>query len=287
VTPDVRAPGCIHLEKSMDALAPNLAKLMRVCRDIGVEIVPVNAQPGPAQTTVRRALQRILARHGEGHLIQILRTFVETENRNRARIDAFALFAISDLMLAYPAWADSGLKWFEVFDGVDIAAIQKQAKANRDAVPQRWGIGTLLYRELSAAFAQKPDVASPRPTARQQREALAAKKAAIVERRVELGRQLAALRDATPNNRRFGAIVRQRFDPHDANEVCEMMRLARVYSGRSEIYRAIGWRALVELASQATPESVRLEIEARILAGKRVTGVEIIRARVVRSRSQS
>jgi hypothetical protein len=56
--------------------------------------------------------------------------------------------------------------------------------------------------------------------------------------------------------------------------------VARVYSGRSEIYRAIGWRALVELASQATPESVRLEIEARIIAGERVNGAEIIRARI-------
>jgi hypothetical protein len=36
---------------------------------------------------------------------------------------------------------------------------------------------------------------------------------------------------------------------------------------------------LVELASQATPEPVRLETEARILAGERINGAEIIRAR--------
>jgi hypothetical protein len=122
-------------------------------------------------------------------------------------------------------------------------------------------------------------VGPPRKTARQQREELAAKKAGIVERRIELGHELAKLRDVMPDNRRFGAIVRQRFDLHDANEVGEMMRVARVYSGRSENYRAIGWRALVELASQATPDSVRLEIEARIMAGERVTGKEIIRGR--------
>ena len=119
----------------------------------------------------------------------------------------------------------------------------------------------------------------PRKTARQEREELAAKKASIVERRIDLGRQLAELRDVTPDNRAFGAIVRQRFDIHDVNEVSEMMRVARVYSGRSEIYRAIGWRALVALASQATPEPVRLELEARIIAGERVNGKEIIRAR--------
>jgi hypothetical protein len=44
-------------------------------------------------------------------------------------------------------------------------------------------------------------------------------------------------------------------------------------------FTAVGWRALVELASQATPEPVRLELEARVIAGERVTGAEIIRAR--------
>ena len=184
------------------------------------------------QTTAGSTLRKILEGHGEGHVIQLLRNFIETENRG-ARIDAFALYAISDIMVAYPAWADAGLRWYEIFDAVDIAAAQRQAKLNRDVVPQRYG--TLLHRELSAAFAEKPDVAPPRKTARQQREELAAKKAGIVGRRIKLGHELAGLRDKTPNNVRFGAIVRQRFDLHDVNEVSEMMRVARVYSGRSEI----------------------------------------------------
>jgi hypothetical protein len=70
-------------------------------------------------------------------LIQTLRTFVETENRNRARIDAFSLHAISDILIAYPEWADSGLRWFEVLDSVNLGAIQRRARANRDALPQR------------------------------------------------------------------------------------------------------------------------------------------------------
>ncbi len=254
-------------------------RLASICADLGIEIVPTTRQPGPGQTTVRRALQGILCRHGEGHVVQLLRTFTETENRNRARIDAFAMFAISDLMLAYPAWADSGLRWFEVFDGIDLSAIQRQAKANRDACPQRHGIATLLYRELSEAFAEKPDVAPPKQTARQRREELAAAAAKIVERKVELGRQLAELRDVTPNNRRFGAIVRRQFDVHNATEAGEMARVARLYGSRPEIYRAMGWSALVQLSSPSTPESSRLEFEVRILAGERVNGAEIVRSR--------
>ena len=57
-----------------------------------------------------------------------------------------------------------------------------------------------------------------------------------------------------------------------------MARVGRLYGARPDIYRRVGWRAPVELASQATPESVRLETEARILAGERVNGAEIIRA---------
>lgn len=253
-------------------------RLSGICADIGVEILPTTATIRAGQTSAVSTLQNILEDRGEGHVIQLLRTFTETEN-HRARIDTFALYAISDIIVAYPAWADSGLRWLEVFDCIDIAAIQRQAKANRAVVPQRWGVGTLRYIELSAAFAQKPDVAPPRKTARQEREELAAKKASIVERRIDLGRQLAELRDVTPDNRAFGAIVRQRFDLHDANGVGAMIRVARAYGDRSEIYRTVGWRTLVALASDGTPDSVRRNVEARIFAGKRVNGAEIIRAR--------
>jgi|EndMetStandDraft_8_1072994.scaffolds.fasta_scaffold36015_2 hypothetical protein len=55
----------------------------------------------------------------------------------RARIDSFGLYVVSDLMLAYSAWANSGLRWLDVFDSIDIAAIERQAKANRAAVSRR------------------------------------------------------------------------------------------------------------------------------------------------------
>ena len=53
-----------------------------------------------------------------------------------------------------------------------------------------------------------------------------------------------------------------------------MARFSRLY-----ISTRGGWRALVELASQATSEAERHKFEARILAGERVTGAEIIRVR--------
>jgi hypothetical protein len=112
-----------------------MRKLAAICADVGVEIVPTTRMPGPGQTTARSTLQRILRDHGEGHLIQLLRTFVETENSVGARIDAFAIFAVNDIILAHPEWASSGLRWLEVFDRIDLGEIQRVAKANRDAVP--------------------------------------------------------------------------------------------------------------------------------------------------------
>jgi hypothetical protein len=112
------------------------------------------------------------------------------------------------------------------------------------------------------------------------KQATAAANKRIVEQKIELGRKLAALREATANNQRFGRAVRDKCKLYDALEVAEMMRVARRYGERPEIFGNVGWRTLTELASSATSESQRKKFEALVLAGKRVSGAEIIRARV-------
>jgi hypothetical protein len=62
------------------------------------------------------------------------------------------------------------------------------------------------------------------------------------------------------------------------------MRVARRYGDRLEIFSNVGWRALTELASSVTSDEERRKFEARIIAGERVDGVEIIRARGPRTR---
>jgi hypothetical protein len=58
-----------------------------------------------------------------------------------------------------------------------------------------------------------------------------------------------------------------------------MMRVDRRYGERPEIFSNVGWRVLTELASSVTSEAERQKFEALILAGERVNGAEIIRAR--------
>ena len=81
----------------------------------------------------------------------MLRTINETENAH-IRIDTFTLQAISGLIIAHPEWVNSGLRWLEVFDRIDLSEMQARAKFNRDVVAQRDGIATMLYQELSKAF---------------------------------------------------------------------------------------------------------------------------------------
>ncbi|MGY3619375.1 hypothetical protein [Bradyrhizobium sp. USDA 10063] len=265
--------------------------LAQICSDLEIEIVPVQKHPGPGQTTAASTLQEILDRRGAGHLAQVVRTITETENRTRARIDAFALYAISDIMVAHPQWADSGLRWYEIFDTIDLGAIQRQAKANRGAVQQRHGVATLLYRELADVFAI--DFPPPKTHA-QRREEREAAKAAIAKRRtdaieakVELGRQLAALRDATPNNKRFGNLVRKQFDIHDSLFVGEVQRVARRYGDRPDVTgRVRNWHVLVALASPYLQESGRREFEAKIAAGEKVTAKSIAAAAGPRKNSR-
>jgi hypothetical protein len=109
--------------------------------------------------------------------------------------------------------------------------------------------------------------------------ATAAANRRMVEQKIELGRKLAALRESTPSNQIFGRTVRQRYDLHDAMEVAEMMRVARLYGERPEIFCNASWHALAELASSATSEEQRRQFEASILAGERVDGAGIIRGR--------
>jgi hypothetical protein len=134
--------------KSIGTRSPRVPKL---CAEVGLEILPTNKAPGPGQTTAGSTLHAIYRSYGEGHLVMLLRTLLESEG-NSGHVNEFTLYAISDVMVAHPEWPESGLKWLEVFDRIDLGDIREQARANRRAVPQRHGIAAALHRELSNAF---------------------------------------------------------------------------------------------------------------------------------------
>lgn len=252
-------------------------RVLEICAELGLDIIPTKQRLRAGQTKAESVLHSIYEHHGEGHLVLLLRTLLETEG-NSLHVNDFVLRGLSEVMLAHPEWPQKGLAWLEAFDGLDLGQIRRQAKLNRQAVPQRHGVAAGLFRELANIFA------APKVERRKVEKKLPRSVTRVPENsaKIELGRKLLALREQTPNNRKFGELVRGQFDL-EASAVSQLMRVAKVYRGREDITSRLSWRGLVALSSSRLPEHVRRGLEKRILAGESisVSRVEAAGARVL------
>ena len=84
-----------------------------------------------------------LAQHGYGHTKLVLTSIHETRSNARGLV-APVIWAVSDLIVAHPAWADRVSDWLAAFDKVDICHLRAFAKQNKSAVKPRAAIATLL-----------------------------------------------------------------------------------------------------------------------------------------------
>ena len=218
---------------------------------------------------------------GRGRIVLACRCILESEGNAGAFAEPFVSAVLS--AACTEEFAGCGLELIEAFDKIRLTEIIETMKSlefflQKDVVSD---LGTIVRNKLQRIlFPQQPEPvkASKRESDKQ------AARARIIEQKIELGRKLAALRDTMPNNKIFGRTVRKQFGLDDPTEVAKMMLVARLYAGRPEIYRNVGWRALLQLASTLTSEAYRERIEARILAGERVNGADIIRGRGARTR---
>jgi len=119
----------------------------KLCAELGIEIVPTKATRGPFQTSAAKVMKAIGRQHGEGHLTLVLRVITESEH-NASELNQFAICGVSDVLLAHPEWANAGLRLLEAFDQISLADLRDQARANRDAAPQREAMATMIYNEL-------------------------------------------------------------------------------------------------------------------------------------------
>jgi hypothetical protein len=224
---------------------------------------------------------RLFNKDGRGQIVLTCRCILESEGNQ----DAFRQPFVSAVLSSVGNFADRGLELVEAFDQIDLVGILEQMRAleffYQSDVPSALAsiVRNKLRRILSPSQPEPVKLPSGKERRAADKQATAAANRRIVEQKIELGRKLAALRDATPNNRRFGRLVREQFDLHNSLEVAEMMRVVRRYGERPEIFSNVSWHALTELASSATSEAERQKFEALILAGERVNGAEIIRAR--------
>lgn len=218
-------------------------------------------------------LQKLIRYRGEQHATLVIRTIIESEGNRPALIEP-VISAVSDVMRSKPEWPERGLAWIAAFDAIPLLQIVETMRGLE--IFRETSLGTHLAvaieSRLLRAFpeAPAPVIASPpvMPMSQARVPGILAK--------VALGRELAELRDRTPNNRKFGELVRGKYDL-EAQAACDMMRVARAYGDREEIVSRLSWGALVTL-SGSLPPSTRRALERRILAGERVGVTQIVAA---------
>lgn len=216
-------------------------------------------------------LQKIIRYHGEERATLVIRTIIESEGNELALVEP-VISAVSQVMSRRPEWPERGLAWIAAFDAIPLLQIVDTMRGLE--IFREDSIGTYLATSLESRLAKVfteapvPEIAPPPKVPMSQ-----ARIPAIISK-VALGRELAAIRDKTPNNRKFGELARARCDL-EASEISELMRVARAYGDREEIIGRLSWRGLVALSASTLSAQTRLGLETRIRAGERISASQI------------
>jgi hypothetical protein len=206
----------------------------------------------------------------EEHIILTCRAISESKGNECAMVEPIVT-AVS--LCLRPQWVALGVGWVEAFDQIPLAAMLQTLVDLFGEKAAAQHFPGVLKRKLWQAFG--PDVvvgAKPAKPAPKPPRALT--RVAGVEKYVRLGLDLLELRSAIKSNGAFGHAVRHRFNV-DGQHACEVMKVARTYGGRPEIFTRLSWNALLHLASPTLPAAARASLESRILAGERVGAPEI------------
>jgi hypothetical protein len=122
---------------------------------------------GEPMTCARSTVERLIKARGVEHARLVLMLFAETEG-NCDQLSGPAIWAVSDVVLKHPKWANAGGALLEAFDGVPLAEICKFAKATK--LKRRAVIATMvcIFLDRSALGSlipvkRKRDPAQPRP----------------------------------------------------------------------------------------------------------------------------
>ena len=131
-------------------MTPELTSLLD---ELEIKAIPLQSYRGPGATMATACLESILQQHGYGHTKLVLTSIAETRSNARELV-APVIWAISDLVVAHPEWAERVSDWFAAFDKVDIRVLRAFAKQNKSAVKPRAAIATLLFGFLKSQMDQ-------------------------------------------------------------------------------------------------------------------------------------
>jgi hypothetical protein len=132
-----------------------ISSLSSICQAIDPPVVVIepHVTRTPGTTKCGRVLDRILDRHGDEHVMLLLRTLMESENNRMALVEP-VIWALSDVMLANPRWPDKGMEWLEAFDQIDLCDVWARAKEANGAPPERHGIASKITELLQHQFGE-------------------------------------------------------------------------------------------------------------------------------------
>lgn len=131
-----------------------MTDLPAILSELGINLIPTTARRHPGDTKCGEVLQSLLERHGEGHLILLLRTITESA-RNRMALVEPVIRAVSSVMLARPDWPNKGLAWLEAFDEIDLCHLWEEAKRDQGAPAPRLGVEARLNEQLRIIFKER------------------------------------------------------------------------------------------------------------------------------------
>lgn len=127
--------------------------LASICDELEIRVIAANVTRVPGTTKCALTLERILRKYGEGHLILLLRTIMESDNNKMALVEP-VIWAVSDVMLANPRWPAKGLEWLAAFDEIDLCDVWVDSKQANGAPPERHGVASKLTELLQRKFGE-------------------------------------------------------------------------------------------------------------------------------------
>lgn len=135
-------------------------RVIELCREFDVEIIPAHRYPDVGQTRAVKTIQRIMRRHGEAHMRLVMTTLAETAN-NRACMDEVAFWAASDLVRAYADVIERDMTGFlEVWDSIPVGQRQWEIQQRLSGfVNQRAALAGVINQHLYERFdAPQPEL---------------------------------------------------------------------------------------------------------------------------------
>jgi hypothetical protein len=151
---------------------------------------------------------------GDGSVTLLVRTIIVSAGNENALIEP-VVTAVALCMRQ--EWTSKGLAWIEAFDGVPLLDLLNQLREldlfdqERARRVYRRRIRQRIAKVLAPAVSSPPNVKpAPKPPRTLTR-------IPVVERQMEIGRQLVALRPKFASNRAYAFAARQAFAPRSAD----------------------------------------------------------------------